>query len=158
MSVAIKRIQKEIYDMAHADNNDIPSNISANPTEHNGIQNLMNWDAVIFGAKDTPYENGIFRLKIILPNNYPFSAPNVKFTTKIFHPNIHENGEICLDILKFNWKPVYTISQVLLSIVSLLSDPNPNDPLNTEAAKIYKANKNEYNMKVMSYVQMYATK
>jgi len=156
MSVAQKRILKEIFDLEHSKNSDIPSNISAGPSEMYGKNNLLIWDATIFGATGTPYENGIFKLRIDIPNNYPFTAPKVKFMTKVFHPNIHENGEICLDILKYNWSPAYTISQVLLSIVSLLSDPNPDDPLNTEASQLYKNNKNSYFNTVKMYVTNYA--
>lgn len=153
MSTAIKRIQKEMSDMAHSVHKEIPENISAGPSNP---LNLLNWDATIIGAVGTPYEGGMFKLKMVFPNNYPFVPPVVKFQTRIFHPNIHENGEICLDILKYHWSPTYSIVHVLLSILSLLSDPNPDDPLNPEAAHLYKLNKNMYNQKVRSYVQSYA--
>jgi ubiquitin-conjugating enzyme E2 D/E len=153
MNVALKRIQKEIADMKYSIHKEISENISAGPIDSN---NLLLWNAVIIGAVGTYYEGGIFRLKITFPKDYPFHPPVINFITKIFHPNIHENGDICLDILKNHWSPAYTISHTLLSIVSLLSDPNPDDPLNTDAAHLYKTNKQMYFMKVQQYIQEYS--
>jgi ubiquitin-conjugating enzyme E2 D/E len=150
--MALKRIQKELSDMKKSNINDISENISAGPISEN---NLFKWEATLIGAVDTPYEGGIFKLSITFPNNYPFVPPIIKFVTKIFHPNIHENGDICLDILKYHWSPAYSISQVLLSLLSLLSDPNPDDPLNPDASKLYKSNKIMYNQRVRDYIDAY---
>lgn len=152
-TTAIRRIQKEMSDMAHSIHKDIPENISAGPVQPN---DLLHWDATIIGAVGTPYEGGMFKLQMTFPNNYPFVPPVVKFKTKIFHPNIHENGEICLDILKYHWSPTYSIVHVLLSILSLLSDPNPDDPLNSDAAHLYKSSRSLYNETVMTYVRNFA--
>ena len=122
----IKRLQKEL---AEINKNDI-LNISAGPINNN----LFEWEAVILGPDDTPYHEGIFKLNISIPSNYPFKPPSVIFTTKIYHPNINSSGNICLDILKTHWSPALTIMKVLLSICSLLSDPNPSDPLVPEIA------------------------
>lgn len=130
-----------------------PHNISVGLLNDN---NLYKWKAIILGPEKSPYENGIFVLHITIDKNYPFQAPNINFITKILHPNISINGIICLDILKDNWSPALTISKILLSICSLLTDPNEKDPLNKEAAELYINNKEKYNNKVKHWTRLYA--
>ena len=144
-----KRLQYEIKDLQKSE----ITRVSAGPKKE---ENLYEWSAVILGPPDTPYEDGEFKLDINFPSNYPFKPPKVDFKTKIYHPNINDRGVICLDILKGNWSPALTISKVLLSICSLLTDPNARDPLNPAAAKLYLNNKNEYNKTVKEWVKKYA--
>jgi ubiquitin-conjugating enzyme E2 D/E len=134
--MATPRINKELKILQ----NEANENVSAGPSGNN----LFEWDGVIIGPTKTPYEGGMFRLKIYFPNDYPFKSPKVIFTTKIYHPNINSGGIICLDILKTQWSPALTISKVLLSICSLLNDPNPNDPLEPQIAKQYVEDKAKY--------------
>lgn len=129
-----------------------PSNCSAELINND----MYHWKGTIFGPVDTPFEGGIFKLDISIPTDYPFKAPKVKFITKVYHPNINDNGDICLDILKSQWSPALKMSKVLLSICSLLEDPNPDDPLNTTAAKYYKTSRFEYNKIVKEYIIKYA--
>lgn len=132
--------------------NDPPSNCSA------GIKNedYKIWRATILGPADSLYCGGVFNLEIKFPDDYPFKPPKIKFETKILHPNINHSGSICLDILNTNWSPVLSISKILLSISSLLTDPNPDDPLNTELANLYLNKRKEYNTKVRNYTLKYA--
>ena len=147
--MSIKRLNKELIEIQR----EPPINCSA------GIINddIHIWEATIIGPEKTPYESGIFKLLIEFPDNYPFKPPKVKFDTRIFHPNINKHGSICLDILSKNWSPALTVSKLLLSISSLLSDPNPDDPLDIRAAEIYKKNKDEYFQTAKTYTLKYAS-
>mmetsp|Transcript_38959 Transcript_38959/g.63701 ORF Transcript_38959/g.63701 Transcript_38959/m.63701 type:complete len:171 (+) Transcript_38959:230-742(+) len=106
--------------------------------------NIFEWEAFIEGPKDSPYEGGTFHLFMNFPTNYPIKPPSVTVKTKVYHPNIADNGSICLDILKGNWSPVLTVQKVLLSIVSLLTDPNADDPLVGSVARVYKTDRAKY--------------
>lgn len=119
--------------------------------------NLYKWRATIMGPKDTPYEGGIFHLEIELAQDYPFTAPKVKFKTPVYHPNIDDQGSICLDILKSQWSPALNIKSLLLSISSLLVDPNPKDPLMPEIAKQFTQNREKYNQTVKDWVIKHAS-
>ncbi|NCY22314.1 ubiquitin-conjugating enzyme E2 [bacterium] len=112
---------------------------------------------MIFGPEDSPYHGGVFRLSINFPSEYPFKPPIITFRTKIFHPNINAAGGICLDILKTQWSPALSISKVLLSILSLLTDANPADPLVPEIAALYKSNRAAYEERAREWTRMYAT-
>ena len=108
------------------------------------------------GPEDSPYHQGVFFLNIQFPPDYPFKPPKVTFTTKVYHMNINSNGQICLDILKDQWSPALTIPKILLSISSLLTDPNPTDPLVTEIASQYRENKAKHDQTAREWTQRYA--
>ena len=149
MSKVLKRLQFE----KNIIQSDAPCNCSAGPINDD---DLFNWEGTIIGPSDSPYSGGLFNLSIVFPENYPFKPPKIKFMTKILHPNINRHGSICLDILNVSWSPVLNISKVLLSICSLLNDPNENDPLNSSIAKIYKEDRNKYNTLVRNYTLTHA--
>ena len=147
--MALKRIQKELADLQR----DPPANCSAGPTDES---DLYNWTASIMGPEDSPFQGGVFFLNVQFPTDYPFKPPKISFTTRIYHPNINSNGSICLDILKDQWSPALTISKVLLSISSLLTDANPNDPLVPEIAHIYKNDRARYENTAREWTRRYA--
>ncbi|KAL5233870.1 hypothetical protein ACI65C_001280 [Semiaphis heraclei] len=117
-------------------------------------------EAEIHGPKDSPYENGIFKLQIELPVKYPFEPPRVTFITPVYHPNIDSGGRICLDILKMPpsgaWKPLINIEGVLVAIFNLMNCPNPNDPLVLDIAKEFKNDKETFESKAKHYTKEHA--
>jgi len=129
------RIQKETQRMLQKPD----PGISATPTENN----LRYFNVVIAGPQDSAYDGGVYKLELFLPEEYPMTPPKVRFLTKIYHPNVDRLGRICLDILKDKWSPALQIRTVLISIQALMSAPNPDDPLNNEAAERWKRNEKE---------------
>ena len=113
--------------------------ISATPDE----ANARYFHVLVSGPTESPYEGGLFKLELFLPDEYPMAPPKVRFMTKIYHPNIDKLGRICLDILKEKWSPALQIRTVLLSIQALLSAPNPDDPLDNQVANQWKTNEAE---------------
>ena len=146
---SLKRIQKELIDLGK----DPPANCSAGPIDD---KDQMHWQATIMGPDESPFAGGVYFLNIHFPTDYPFKPPKINFTTRIYHPNINSNGSICLDILKEQWSPALTISKVLLSISSLLTDPNPDDPLVPAIAQEYKADKSKYEASAREWTRKYA--
>ncbi|URE32665.1 GPI-anchored protein [Musa troglodytarum] len=142
------RIQKELQDLQR----DPPASCSAGPVG----EDLFHWQATIMGPSDSPYAGGVFFVTIHFPPDYPFKPPMVNFQTKVYHPNINSNGSICLDILKDQWSPALTISKVLLSVSSLLTDPNPDDPLVPEIAHMYNNHRRRYEEMARSWTQKHA--
>jgi len=145
----MKRLMKELKDMEASP----PDNCTAGPVDST---DMFTWHGTIIGPEKSPYEGGLFRLEMRFPSDYPFKPPMVRFITKMYHPNINSAGGICLDILKDQWSPSLTIGKVLLSISSLLTDPNPNDPLVPEIARLYEMDIEQFNRTAREYTQRYA--
>ncbi len=118
--------------------------------------NIYKWIIIMDGPVNSPYEGGKFTLSIDFPSNYPFSPPLINFITRIYHCNINNSGGICLDILKDQWSPALTVNKVIISIISLLNDPNPHDPLVTDIANIYLQDKNLYLENAKKHTRIYA--
>ncbi|KAL1956273.1 hypothetical protein VTO42DRAFT_7446 [Malbranchea cinnamomea] len=138
-----KRLQSELMQLMMS-----PSpGISAFP---NADGNLLSWTATINGPDDTPYENLVFKLSFTFPTNYPYAPPTVLFKTPIYHPNVDFSGRICLDILKEKWSAVYNVQSVLLSLQSLLGEPNNASPLNGQAAELWDKDPEEFKRKVLA--------
>ena len=145
-----KRLQKEFQEFT----NNPPENCEGGPENEN---DLYKWNLTLMGPSDSPFEGGVFNLSVEFPKDYPFKPPKCTFQTRIYHPNINSNGSICLDILKDQWSPALTISKVLLSISSLLTDANPDDPLVPEIATIYKNDRAKYEATAREWTKKYAT-
>ena len=136
MEVRNKRLQKELSIIFKSE----LQGVSVVPHD----DNLGEWTVRVDGPKNTPYEGGIFEIVCTFPNNYPFDPPTIKVVTPIIHPNINEKGDICLGISQGSWSASTTMHRTLLSIVSVLSIPNPDDPLVPEIANMYKTHYEEY--------------
>ncbi|KAK3820994.1 MAG: ubiquitin conjugating enzyme-like protein [Benniella sp.] len=131
MAGRIRRIQKEITECQR----DEASHIFLQLVDEGDIMHLK---GRFPGPPGTPYEGGMFQVDIVLPDNYPFQPPKVKFDTRVYHPNVSsQTGAICLDILKQQWSPVFTILSMLLSVQSLLCTPEPSDPQDAQVASQY---------------------
>lgn len=148
-TTAAKRIQRELAEISL----DPPPNCSAGPKG----DNLYEWHSTILGPPGSVYEGGVFFLDIQFSPDYPFKPPKVTFRTRIYHCNINSQGMICLDILKDNWSPALTISKVLLSICSLLTDCNPADPLVGSIATQYVTNREEHDKMAKEWTRRFAT-
>ena len=116
--------------------------------------NLMLWHVTLFGAKDTPWENGVFKLDVQIPRDYPMSPPEPVFVGVIpFHPNVYQNGKICLNFLKNDWSEAFGIESLMTAIITLLVAPNPDSPANNTAAKLFTEHQSEYERHVASCVR-----
>ena len=146
--MALKRITKELKELT-----DDPLVVcTAGPVG----DNLFEWQATIAGPEASPYEGGVFFVTILFPPDYPFRPPKLRFVTKIYHCNISGEGDICLDILKDQWSPALTISKVLLSLCSLLTDPNPDDPLVPTIANLLKDDRVSHDTNARIWTELYA--
>ncbi|OCK77537.1 hypothetical protein K432DRAFT_384622 [Lepidopterella palustris CBS 459.81] len=137
-----KRLQTELMSLMMSS----PPGISAFPND----ENLLQWTATIDGPDATPYAGLSFKLSFEFPNTYPLTPPTVLFKTPIYHPNIDFSGRICLDILKDKWSAIYNVQSVLLSLQSLLGEPNNASPLNGQAAELWDKDPVEYKRLVLA--------
>ncbi|PWN90117.1 putative ubiquitin--protein ligase hus5 [Acaromyces ingoldii] len=130
---------------------DHPFGFVARPEKaDDGSLNLLAWEVEIPGRKDTIWEGGVYKLKMMFPEEYPSKPPKCKFTPPLFHPNVFPSGTVCLSILDEEkaWKPAITIKQILLGIQDLLNNPNPEDPAQTDAFETFKRDKQQYERRV----------
>ncbi|XP_075957707.1 ubiquitin-conjugating enzyme E2 G1a isoform X1 [Anarhichas minor] len=109
---------------------------------------LYRWEVLIIGPPDTQYEGGVFKAHLTFPKDYPLRPPKMKFITDIWHPNVDKNGDVCISILhepgedkygyekpEERWLPIHTVETIMISVISMLADPNGDSPANVDAAK-----------------------
>ncbi|RKP29494.1 hypothetical protein METBISCDRAFT_18523 [Metschnikowia bicuspidata] len=146
----VKRIAKELDECRQ----DTQSGVQLQLVNESDLTRLIGY---FKGPPGTPYEGGVFKVDISIPNQYPFKPPVMRFLTKIYHPNISSvTGAICLDILKDAWTPILTLKSSLISLQSLLQSPEPNDPQDAEVAKHYLSNKQGFEDTAAYWTKVYA--
>ncbi|XP_064594521.1 ubiquitin-conjugating enzyme E2 S-like [Liolophura sinensis] len=144
----IRQVAKELSDLAA----DPPEGIKVFPNE----EDITDIQATIDGPSGTPYAGGLFRMKLVLGKRFPSEPPKGFFLTKIFHPNVASNGEICVNTLKKDWKAELGIKHILLTIKCLLIVPNPESALNEEAGKLLLEQYEDYSMRAKIYTEIHA--
>uniref|UniRef100_A0A0N5ASQ7 Ubiquitin-conjugating enzyme E2 G2 n=1 Tax=Syphacia muris TaxID=451379 RepID=A0A0N5ASQ7_9BILA len=131
-----------------------PEGIIAGPIDED---NFFEWECLITGPEDTCFENGVFPAKITFPQDYPLSPPKMQFTCDLFHPNIYPDGRVCISILHApgddptgyessaeRWSPVQSVEKILLSVVSMLAEPNDESAANVNAAKMWREDREQF--------------
>lgn len=144
----IRAVMREMQDLV----NNPPEGIKAQLNE----QDVTDINANIEGPAGTPYQGGMFQVKLALGKDFPQSPPKAFFTTKIFHPNVASNGEICVNTLKKDWKPDLGIKHILLTIKCLLIVPNPESALNEEAGKLLLEQYDDYFQRAKMMTEIHA--
>ena len=148
--MALRKLQKELAFFAKSED----KSITGRPTNDS---DLFKWTCSIQGPEGTPYQGGTFIINLTLESNYPFKAPSVEFTNKVFHPNINENGKPCLDILgQDKWSASYGIADVLRACQTLLAGPTADSPVNQEAGSLLKTDRAKYDAVAKEWTQKYA--
>lgn len=145
MRAATLRINKELQLLQKSPHQIIPDET-----------NILNLTCVIDGPPNTPYEGGKFVVKVVLPPEYPFRYPKAKFETKVYHPNVSTSGEICLESIQKTWSTKKLISDLLDFIVTILANPNVDNPLSADVAFIYQTNQERFKEMAKEWTQNYA--
>lgn len=140
-----------------------PDGITAGPISES---NLFLWEALIAGPPGTPYAGGLFPATLTFPTDYPLSPPTMRFQCELFHPNVYPNGTVCISILHApgddpnhyeqaseRWSPIQSTEKILISVMSMLAEPNDESPANVEAAKMWREHRAEFEKVVRAGVR-----
>ena len=150
MSQAVTRLQKEIKKFNEEEN----EGLSAGPKDDS---DLFKWEASLQGPEGSPFEGGTFKLELEFPKDYPFKPPKAVLKTMIYHPNVNNSTHsICLGILKDDWNPNISVSQILITIQDLLKNPAADHPLDKDVTKVYLENKELYEKTAKEWTEKYA--
>eukprot|EP01090_Pellita_catalonica_P016726 TRINITY_DN4873_c0_g1_i5.p1 TRINITY_DN4873_c0_g1~~TRINITY_DN4873_c0_g1_i5.p1 ORF type:complete len:166 (-),score=25.73 TRINITY_DN4873_c0_g1_i5:158-655(-) len=158
-TTAFKRLVKEYKGLSI----NPPEGIVAGPKDES---NIYVWEALVQGPSETPYEGGAFKAILTFPKDYPLNPPKMKFTSKMWHPNIYPSGEVCISILHApgddpnryehsseRWSPIQSVEKILISVMSMLAEPNDESPANIDAAKMWRNDRKQYDQKVLECVK-----
>jgi len=156
---ALRRLMKEYQELTE----NAPEGITAGPKSED---NFFEWEAFIAGPQGTPFEDGVFPATLTFPKDYPLSPPSMKFTCEMFHPNVYPDGRVCISILhppgddpnqyessSERWSPVQSVEKILLSVVSMLAEPNDESGANVDASKVWRTDREKYNKIVRDLVK-----
>ena len=144
-----KRLSKELNDI----NNDPISGVTIELVQ----DSIVNWNVKIAGPAGTPYEGGTFVVNVDFSDNYPFKCPNMKFVTKIYHPNIKtDTGEICAEAIKNSWVPTLNAQFIIKMLVELITQPNGDNPQEAEIAREFIQSKSTFEEKAKEFTEKYA--
>ncbi|KAF5100065.1 hypothetical protein D0Z00_001402 [Geotrichum galactomycetum] len=158
-STAQRRLMSEYKTLIQ----DTPEGISAGPIDED---NFFEWECLIQGPEDTPYDGGLFAATLSFPSDYPLSPPKMKFTSNIFHPNIYKDGTVCISILhppgddpnmyehaSERWSPIQSVEKILISVMSMLAEPNDESGANIDASKMWRDDREQFNKIVRQNVK-----
>ncbi|KAJ3248192.1 hypothetical protein HDU78_001592 [Chytriomyces hyalinus] len=149
--MASKRLQKELGELTNTPSDDFVTGPVSD-------SDLLNWEAKLVGPTNSPYQGGKFTVALVFTSDYPFKPPKVKFVTKIYHPNVDEDGSICIGVLKPDvWKPSNKIADILNSLVLVLAEPNADDAINTSVAEAMNTNRAQYEKTCQEWIKKYAS-
>ncbi|KAH7135227.1 ubiquitin-conjugating enzyme/RWD-like protein [Dendryphion nanum] len=158
-SSAAKRLFKEYRSLS----SDLPEGITAGPLSED---DMFNWEALIQGPEGTPFEGGVFPAELKFPPDYPLAPPTMKFLVDLWHPNVYQDGRVCISILhppgddplqyeqaSERWSPIQSVEKILISVMSMLAEPNDESPANVDAARMWRENRAEYEKVVRQNVR-----
>eukprot|EP01116_Phalansterium_solitarium_P014848 TRINITY_DN32719_c0_g1_i1.p2 TRINITY_DN32719_c0_g1~~TRINITY_DN32719_c0_g1_i1.p2 ORF type:complete len:166 (+),score=19.79 TRINITY_DN32719_c0_g1_i1:87-584(+) len=158
-STAFKRLMHEYKEITK----NPPDGIIAGPVTED---NFFEWEALIMGPVGTDYEGGLFSAILKFPSDYPLSPPKMTFTCDMWHPNVYANGEVCISILhppgedpnhyeqlSERWSPVQSVEKILISVVSMLAEPNDESGANIDAAKMWRTDRKAFSERVRATVK-----
>ncbi|KAL8716034.1 MAG: hypothetical protein Q9225_006283 [Loekoesia sp. 1 TL-2023] len=153
-SLGAGRLSREYEALVKADYKEI----RAGPISE---ENMFLWEALMAGPEGTPFEGGVYRAELTFPKDYPLNPPSMKFTCDMWHPNVYPSGLVCISILHApgedpnhyekaseRWSPIQSVEKILISVMSMLAEPNDESPANVEAAKMWRERRKEYEERV----------